>query len=103
MSAEDRRKDGVKGASVLRIPGAGIGRPADVHTAETTTQTSGGLAAGDPSGGPHRTPERRAIDRAKGAEPVKGGHDPDLAEEPVLTPEDTNATPPHGDKLGDRS
>jgi hypothetical protein len=98
MSRRDRRP--ARDVSVLRIPGAGIGRPADVRTSETTTQTSGGLAAGDPSGGPQRTPERRAIDRAKGDEAAaKGGRDPDLVEEPVRTPEDTDATPPHGDKL----
>ena len=101
MSQDDRRgKKEAEGASVLRIPGTGIGRPADVRTAETTTQSSGGLTAGDPQGGPQRTPERRAIDRARGSDAaVKRGKDRDLADDPVRAPEDTNATPPHGDKL----
>jgi hypothetical protein len=100
MSSKDRPK-AAEGVTVLRIPGAGIGSPADVRTAETTTQSSGGLTGGDPQGGPQRTPERRAIDRAKGGDPeVKRGKDPDLADEPVRAPEEIDATPPHGDKLG---
>lgn len=100
MSSKDRPKE-AEGVSVLRNPGGRIGNPTDVRTAETTTQSSGGLTGGDPEGGPQRTPERRAIDRAKGGEPsVKRGRDRDLADEPVRAPEDTNATPPHGDKLG---
>lgn len=102
MSSKDRkdRDKEAEGVSVLRIPGAGIGSPADVRTAETTTQSSGGLTGGDPQGGPQRTPERRAIDRARGVDAaVKRGKDHDLVDDPVRTPEDTDATPPHGDKL----
>ena len=81
---------------------------ADLRTSTTsvsTTQTNSGLAAGDPSGGPQRTPERKAFDEARGEEPhVKGGHDPDLRPEAmssVHAPDDIDATPPHGDKLQD--
>jgi hypothetical protein len=89
-----------KPGTVIRTPGSGLGRPEEVHTSIGTTQTAGGLAAGDPSGGPHRTPERRAFDKAREQEtPVKSGHDPDLVEDPVRTPEDVDATPPHGDAL----
>jgi hypothetical protein len=91
---------------VLRSPGSGAGRPEDEHTSVSTTQTNSGLAAGDPSGGPQRTPERKAFDEARGEEPhVKGGHDPDLhsrEDEQVHAPDDIDATPPHGDKLRDR-
>jgi hypothetical protein len=97
MSTRDH-DDGKFG--VLRSPGSGTGRPEEEREAVTTTQTSGGLAAGDPTGGPHRTPERQAIDEAREQEPAaKSGRDPDL-NEPVRTPEDVDATPPHGDVPG---
>jgi hypothetical protein len=90
---------------VLRSPGSGVGRPEDEHTSVSTTQTNSGLAAGDPSGGPQRTPERKAFDAERGEEPhVKSGHDPDLRprdDEQVHAPDDIDATPPHGDKLRD--
>lgn len=90
--------------TVLRTPGSGIGRPEDTHEVITTTQTSSGLGAGDPQGGPARTPERQAYDRSRadagpGVDPEAGetaGHhagDPLHADDAVLT------TPPHGDKL----
>lgn len=90
---------------VLRSPGSGVGRLEDEHASISTTQTNSGLAAGDPSGGPQRTPERKAFDDARGEEPdVKSGRDPDLRprdDEQVHAPDDINATPPHGDKLRD--
>ena len=90
---------------VLRSPGSGVGRPEDEHTSVSTTQTNSGLAAGDPSGGPQRTPERKAFDDSRGEDPhVKSGHDPDLRphrDERVQAPDDIDATPPHGDKLQD--
>lgn len=98
MSEERRGREDRK-FGILRSPGSGVGRPEDEREAITTTQTSGGLAAGDPSGGPHRTPERQEIDRARDQEPVKSGRDPDL-HDPVRTPEDVDATPPHGDVPG---
>src|SRR5688500_5347602 len=95
--SDGNRKD----FGVLRSPGSGVGRPEQEGEAITTTQTSGGLAAGDPGGGPHRTPERQDIDAATDREPqVKSGRDPDLRNEPVRTPEDVDATPPHGDVPG---
>jgi hypothetical protein len=91
---------------VLRSPGSGVGRPEDEHESVSTTQTNSGLTAGDPSGGPQRTPERKAVDSARGEEPhVKRGHDTDLRprdDERVHAPDDIHATPPHGDKLQDR-
>jgi hypothetical protein len=90
-----------KDFGVLRSPGSGVGRPEEERAAITTTQTSGGLAAGDPDGGPHRTPERPEIDATGDREPqVTSGRDPDLRNEPVRTPEDIDATPPHGDVPG---
>ena len=87
-----------EGFGVLRSPGSGTGRPEEEHSAITTTQTSSGLGAGDPGGGPKRTPERQAIDSSRGREAeVKRGSDPDLNDEPPRAPEDINATPPHGD------
>ena len=100
MSGPDERDERPGGFGVLRSPGSGVGRPEETHTTITTTQTSGGLAAGDPGGGPRRTPERKAIDAARDSEPTKSGHDPDLHDEPVRTPEDVDATPPHGDVPG---
>ena len=107
MSGENDREGRAhpRDFGVLRSPGSGVGRPEDEHGSVTTTQTNSGLAAGDPSGGPQRTPERKAFDEARGEEPhVKSGHDPDLRprdDEQVNAPEDINATPPHGDKLRD--
>jgi hypothetical protein len=101
MSA-DRAKDKDR-YGVLRTPGSGIGRPEETREVITSTQTSGGLGAGDPQGGPRRTPEREAFDRARQAtraeDPEAGetaGHhagDPLRAEDAVLS------TPPHGDTL----
>jgi hypothetical protein len=106
--SDGKNRDGAahpRDFGVLRSPGSGVGRPEEEQTSVSTTQTNSGLAAGDPSGGPQRTPERKAFDEARGEEPhVKGGHDPDLRsgeDEPVLAPEDIDATPPHGDKLQD--
>ena len=105
MSGTDDRPDPShpRDFGVLRSPGSGVGRPEEEHESVATTQTNSGLAAGDPAGGPQRTPERRAFDEARGEEPhVKGGHDPDLrprSDEQVRTPRDIDATPPHGDKL----
>lgn len=107
MSSENDRRDRPRPRDfgVLRTPGSGVGRPEEVHESISTTQTNSGLAAGDPAGGPQRTPERRAIDEAQGQEPqVKSGRDPDLRpedEQPVRAPDDIDATPPHGDKLRD--
>jgi hypothetical protein len=107
MSDEKNRDDAAhpRDFGVLRSPGSGVGRPEEEQTSVSTTQTNSGLAAGDPSGGPQRTTERKAFDEGRGEEPqVKGGHDPDLRpgeDEPVLAPEDIDATPPHGDKLQD--
>lgn len=90
-----------QGFGVLRTPGSGTGRPEETHTSITTTQTSSGLTAGDPGGGPHRTPERQAIDAARRQAPQpRSGRDPDLTERPTETPEDVDATPPHGDVPG---
>ena len=104
MSATDSRDpSSPRDFGVLRSPGSGVGRPEDERESVSTTQTNSGLAAGDPAGGPQRTPERRAIDDARGQQPpVKSGHDTDLRpsdEPPVQAPEDVDATPPHGDKL----
>jgi hypothetical protein len=107
MSAPDDPRDAShpRDFGVLRSPGSGVGRPEDERESISTTQTNSGLAAGDPAGGPQRTPERRALDEARGHQPeVKGGHDPDLRprdEDQVHAPEDVHATPPHGDKLGE--
>jgi hypothetical protein len=99
MSRSKQRND-AGGFGVLRSPGSGTRRPEEERTSVTTTQTSSGLSAGDPGGGPHRTPERQAIDDARDREAeVKRGKDPDLADEPLRTPEDVDATPPHGDPL----
>jgi hypothetical protein len=90
-----------QGFGVLRTPGSGTGRPEETHTSITTTQTSSGLTAGDPGGGPHRTPERQALDAARHQAPQpRSGRDPDLTEEPTRSPEDVDATPPHGDVPG---
>ena len=55
---------------------------------------------------PPPTPERRDLDESLGREPQpKSGRDPDLRPrdtDRVQTPEDMDATPPHGDKLLDR-
>lgn len=75
-------------ADVVRSPGSGLGAPEEERTAYTTTQTSGGLGAGDPSGGPQKTAEReqfeeertRATDRPGNADP-------------------RDVTPPHGDRM----
>ena len=92
---EERSEEGF---GVLRSPGSGVGRPEDEHSAITTTQTSSGLGAGDPTGGPRRTPERQEIDRTRGRKPeVTRGSDPDLNDQPPRAPEDIDATPPHGD------
>ena len=104
MSGTDGRDaSGPRDFGVLRSPGSGVGRPEDERESVSTTQTNSGLAAGDPAGGPQRTPERRAIDEAREQQPhVKSGHDNDLRpgdETPVQSPEDVDATPPHGDKL----
>jgi hypothetical protein len=106
MSEGNDRRDSShpRDFGVLRSPGSGVGRPEEEHESIGTTQTNSGLAAGDPAGGPQRTPERRAFDEARGEEPqVKSGHDPDLRprdDEHVQAPDDIDATPPHGDKLG---
>ena len=97
-----KRHKGDPGVTILRSPGLG---PDQVRTAVTTTQSAGGLGGGKPEGGPQRTPERRAIDDALGNEPPRSGRDSDLLpgdEAPVATPEETDATPPHGDELRDR-
>jgi len=104
MSGTDGRDaSGPRDFGVLRSPGSGVGRPEDERESVSTTQTNSGLAAGDPAGGPQRAPERRAIDEARGQQPhVKSGHDNDLRpgdETPVQSPEDVDATPPHGHKL----
>ncbi len=50
--------------------------PADEHSSAVTTQTSGGLGAGDPAGGPQSTPERRRFERTHDVEPhVRSGND----------------------------
>jgi hypothetical protein len=93
---EDDRPE--EGFGVLRSPGSGTGRPEGEHAAITTSQTSSGLGAGDPQGGPKRTPERQDIDATRGRDAeVKRGSDPDSSGEPPRAPEDVNATPPHGD------
>lgn len=102
-SAETRSKPpgATQGFGVLRTPGSGTGRPEETYTSITTTQTSSGLTAGDPGGGPHRTPERQALDAARHQAPQpRSGRDPDLTEEPTRSPEDVDATPPHGDVPG---
>jgi hypothetical protein len=89
---------------VLRSPGSGVGRPENERESISTTQTNSGLAAGDPAGGPHRTPERRAVDEARNEAPqVKSGQDPDLRPQSDELPlsDEIDATPPHGDKLHD--
>jgi len=105
MSRGDDRRDPAspRDFGVLRSPGSGVGRPENEHESISTTQTNSGLAAGDPAGGPQRTPERRALDNARDEEPqVKSGHDPDLRpveDEDLPLSEEIDATPPHGDKL----
>jgi|GEM_PF-5633647 len=98
--SDDRsRQEKNPDVTILRSPGLG---PDQVRTAITTTQSAGGLGGGKPEGGPQRTPERRAIDDALGNEPPRSGRDTDLlpdGEAPVETPEETDATPPHGDEL----
>ena len=88
---------------VLRSPGSGVGRPEDEVGSVSTTETNSGLAAGDSSGRPQHTPERKAVDAARGEEPqIKGGPDTDLRprdDEQVHAPDDIHVTPPHGDKL----
>jgi hypothetical protein len=102
MSTEDDPKDAPnpRDFGVLRRPGD------PTHDSISTTQTNSGLAAGDPAGGPHRTPERRDLDESRGRQPQpKSGRDPDLRPretDRVRTPEDVDATPPHGDELLDR-
>jgi hypothetical protein len=91
--------------TILRSPGLGPDRVTAVRTTITTTQSAGGLGGGKPEGGPQRTPERRAIDDALGNEPPRSGRDTDLLpgnEAPVETPEEVDATPPHGDELRGR-
>ena len=108
MSAPDDPRDPShpRDFGVLRSPGSGVGRPEEESASISTTQTNSGLAAGDPAGGPQRTPERRALDKARGQHPhVEGGNDPDLRprdEEQVQTPADIDAAPPDGDKLRGR-
>ena len=101
MSAHDRPRPGV-----LRTPGSGIGRPEETREVITTTQTSSGLGAGNPHGGPERTPERQEYDRAR----PDGGRavDPQSTETAghhagdPLRPEDAvSSTPPHGDRLAE--
>ena len=102
MSAQDDRPDSEdpRDFGVLRRPGD------PTHDSISTTQTNSGLAAGDPAGGPHRTPERRDLDESLDRQPQpKSGRDPDLRPretDRVRTPEDVDATPPHGDELLDR-
>ena len=104
MSAGDDRgkRPPARDFGVLRTAGSGVGRPEDTRESIGTTQTNSGLAAGDPSGGPQRTPERRALDEAQDHEPrVKSGHDADLLprRDQLRSPDDVDATPPHGDTL----
>jgi hypothetical protein len=97
----DDRTRQKKDPDVTIVRGLGLG-PNQVRTAVTTTHSAGGLGGGSPEGGPQRTPERRAIDDALGNEPTRSGRDTDLLagdEAPVETPEETDATPPHGDEL----
>ena len=101
MSAQDDRRETPDPGDfgVLRRPGD------PTHDSISTTQTNSGLAAGDPGGGPHRTPERRELDESQGRQPQpKSGRDPDLRPpetDRVQTSEDVDATPPHGDQLLD--
>ena len=92
---------------VLRSPGSGVGRPEEEREVITSTQTSGGLGAGDPQGGPRRTPEREAFDRSR---PADHPDDPEAGEtagvragDPQRAEDAVAATPPHGDKLEDTS
>jgi len=102
VSAQDGRRDSEdpRDFGVLRRPGD------PTHDSISTTQTNSGLAAGDPAGGPHRTPERRDLDESLGRQPApKSGRDPDLRPrdtDPVQTPEHVDATPPHGDEMLNR-
>jgi hypothetical protein len=102
---DDRREPSApRNFGVLRSPGSGVGRPENERESISTTQTNSGLAAGDPAGGPQRTPERRALDEARDEDPqVKSGHDPDLRPRSDDLPlsDEIEATPPHGDKLHD--
>jgi hypothetical protein len=102
VSGQDDPRDSAnpRDFGVLRRPGD------PTHDSISSTQTNSGLAAGDPGGGPHRTPERRDLDESLDREPQpKSGRDPDLRPpEPdrVQAPEDVDATAPHGDQLLDR-
>ena len=106
MSGGDDRRDSSapRDFGVLRSPGSGVGRPENERESISTTQTNSGLAAGDPAGGPQRTPERRALDEARDEDPqVKSGHDSDLrpGSDDLPLSDEIDATPPHGDKLRD--
>jgi hypothetical protein len=86
MSGDPNRKSTTSDADVVRSPGSGLSAPEEEHEAYTTTQTAGGLAAGEPSGGPQQTPERAALDKARKAEA-----------DTKLPPDPRDVTPPHGD------
>jgi hypothetical protein len=89
---------------VLRSPGS-VGRPEEEREVITSTQTSAGLGAGDPQGGPKRTPEREAFDRSRSADHPD---DPESREtagvhagDPLRAEDAVASTPPHGDALDD--
>ncbi len=92
---------------VLRSPGSGVGRPDEEREVISSTQTSGGLAAGDPQGGPRRTPEREAFDRSRtvdhATDPEAGENAGVHAGDPLRAEDAVASTPPHGDKLEDQS
>ena len=88
---QDKRPDGESldgGTAPTR--GARPGAPEDAAEAYTSTPGSAGLGAG----GPDREP--RKIEETG---PGPSQADRTRADRPVRTPEEVDATPPHGDKL----
>jgi hypothetical protein len=86
MTSDSRRGRSASKTDVVGSPGSGLAAPEEEREAYTTTQTAGGLKAGDPAGGPEQTPERAAVEKSRAAE----------ADE-KLTPDPRDVTPPHGD------
>jgi hypothetical protein len=85
MSVEqkDRTPDGPS-----RTRGAQLGTPEGTDVAYTSTPGASGLAAGDPAGEPGTV-----VEGQQDRQPSTTGR----SGEPLLAPDDLNATPPHGD------
>jgi hypothetical protein len=85
MSVEPKGRTPVE---LSRTRGDRPGAPDETDVANTSTPGSSGLAVGGPAGEPST-----AVEREQGRQPSNAGR----SGQALLTPDDLNATPPHGD------